>query len=113
MACFMAPKRLSTYLANQRATAHSARTAALDELTTPVRRDELPPDPHERIADLTVTLRAMWTMLEERGATREDVHQRIAEIRASGEASTATRCHGCDSVVEPGRATCQICGVPK
>lgn len=110
MPTFMAPKRLSEYVAGQRATAYSERTAALDELTAPVRRDNLPPDPHERIADLTLTLKAMWSMLEERGTTRDEVHQRIEEIRAAGNATTSVHCRSCDSVIEPGRATCQICG---
>ena len=109
----MAPNPLHDYLASQRSTAYSARMAAIDELMKPIRKEDFPPDPHERIADLLLTSSAMWSLLEERGVTREEVHQRIEEIREAQEAAAGpTRCSKCESVVGTGRSACQFCGEP-
>jgi hypothetical protein len=110
----MARNPLRTYVVDQRSTAYSARMAALEELTAPIRKEDLPPDPHERIANLLLSLDAMWSMLEERGVSRDDVHARIAEIRAerAALAGAPERCAHCDAVVGDGRVACQFCGQP-
>ena len=103
---------LNEFIAGQRSTAYSARMQAIEDLTKPIRREDLPPDPHERIADLMLSLNAMWSLLEERGVTRDDVHARIEEIRAEEEArrTAPQRCANCDSVIGEGRTACQFCG---
>ena len=105
---------LNEYLAGQRSTAHSARMEAIEDLTRPIRKEDLPPDPHERIADLMLSLNAMWSMLDERGVTREEVHARIEQIRTEQEQqrTAPARCSNCDSVVGEGRSACQFCGQP-
>ncbi len=113
-ATLMSGNPFNEYLAGQRSTAHTARMQAIEDATKPIRKEDLPPDPHERIADLLLSLNAMWSMLEERGVTREQVHARIAQIQAEQEQHHAApvRCTQCDSVIGEGRSSCQFCGHP-
>ena len=70
----------------------------------------------DRLDRLVLVLGAMWSLLEERGFTNDDLIARINEIdRADGLAdgrrfSGPSECASCGSKVAPGLTACQFCG---
>jgi hypothetical protein len=70
----------------------------------------------ERIDRLTLVVDALWSMLQERGYTDEDLAARIRAIDESDGTADGARtprprpCPKCESMVEPGRRTCAFCG---
>jgi hypothetical protein len=73
-------------------------------------------DLNERIDRLLLVVDALWSMLQERGYTDEDLAERIRTIDAQDGTMDGARkprprkCLQCDSMVEPGRRTCAFCG---
>lgn len=71
---------------------------------------------NEKVDNLGVIIKAMWSLLEEQGMTPDQLMDRIEQIQAedieaaAGGAPKASRCRSCDSMVAVGLAKCQICG---
>lgn len=69
-----------------------------------------------KVENLSIIVRALWSMLEEQGMTPEQLMDRIEKIHAEIEHEKndgipeAVRCNNCDSMVARGLAKCQICG---
>lgn len=75
-------------------------------------------DLSERIDRLILLTAAMWTILEEKGATEEDLIARVEQLDAADDivdgrlTARPTPCTKCDTLVAPGLTTCQYCGEP-
>ncbi|NOX22675.1 MAG: hypothetical protein GXP36_06245 [Actinobacteria bacterium] len=75
-------------------------------------------DLSERINRLVLMSAAMWSIMEENGATQEDLMARMEEIDAADGVldgrmtPKAHRCAKCDSMIAPGLRACQFCGEP-
>ena len=75
-------------------------------------------DVNERVDRLILVVDAMWSLLRDSGWTDEQLAERIRQIDlADGvedrrRTAQPTRCATCQSMVEPGRAACAICGSP-
>lgn len=69
-----------------------------------------------KVENLSVIVRALWSLLEEQGMTGEQLMDRIEKIHAEIEHEKndgipeAVRCDNCDSMVARGLPNCQICG---
>lgn len=69
-----------------------------------------------KVENLSVIVRALWSLLEEQGVTADQLMDRIESIHAEIERERndgipeAVPCHKCDSMVARGLAKCQICG---
>jgi hypothetical protein len=93
----------------------AARTASLDSGTSARLTRDIA-DMNDRIDRLLLVVDAMWSMLQERGYTDEDLAARIRAIdEHDGSADGARKprprpCPHCESMVEPGRKTCAFCG---
>jgi len=72
----------------------------------------------ERINRLVLLCAAMWSILEEGGATEEQLIARVQEIDAEDNVldgritAKPTPCGKCGTLVAPGLASCQFCGEP-
>jgi hypothetical protein len=90
-----------------------ARSAAVADGTIHTNRIE---DLNERIDSMAIILRALWSLLEERGLTSEQLMAKIDELdmldgTADGRMQrAAVDCPKCDSKVAPGLTNCQFCG---
>lgn len=90
-----------------------ARDAAVSAGTLHTNRIE---DANERIDELAIIIRAMWALMEEQGATAEQLMAKIEEIDledgvADGKATQLpVDCPSCDAKVSPGLTHCQYCG---
>ena len=75
-------------------------------------------DVNERVDQLMILVRAMWSLMEKQGLTPEDLEAEIDHLdQLDGVTDGAIRsapvpCHGCDSMVAPGLKACQFCGAP-
>jgi hypothetical protein len=73
---------------------------------------------NEKVDNLGVIIKAMWSLLEENGYTAEQLLDRIEEIElqrkteAEDGIPAASRCRKCDSMVAKGLPNCQYCGEP-
>jgi hypothetical protein len=71
---------------------------------------------NSKVENLSVIVRALWSLLEEQGMTGEQLMDRIEKIHAEIEHEKndgipeAVRCDNCDSMVARGLPNCQICG---
>lgn len=71
---------------------------------------------NEKVDNLGVIIKAMWSLLEEQGMTADQLMDRIEQIQAEDIKAAAdgvpkaARCRSCDSMVAIGLAKCQICG---
>lgn len=69
-----------------------------------------------KVENLSMIVRALWSLLEEQGMTADQLMDRIEKIHAEIEHEKndgipdAVRCDNCDSMVARGLANCQICG---
>ena len=90
-----------------------ARSAAVADGTIHTNRIE---DLNERIDAMAMIMRAMWSLLEEQGLTKEQLIAKIDELDLlDGTDDGQMRrgpidCPGCDSKVAPGLTKCQYCG---
>lgn len=90
-----------------------ARDAAVAAGTLHTNRIE---DANERIDELAIIVRAMWSLMEEQGMTPDQLVAKIEEIDledgvADGKVTQLpVDCPSCDSKVPPGLANCQYCG---
>lgn len=105
------------YAMGDRAAARAVQRAASIPSVSAVSVNDME-DISERINRLVLVCAAMWSILEETGATEEQLKARIAEIDASDNVldnqitARAARCAGCDSMIAPGLTACQFCGEP-
>ncbi|MCL1595470.1 MAG: hypothetical protein M3132_14055 [Actinomycetia bacterium] len=73
-------------------------------------------DLSERIDRLVLLTAAMWSILEENGATEAELIARVEELDSADAVldgkltAKPTPCSGCDTLVAPGLAACQYCG---
>jgi hypothetical protein len=71
---------------------------------------------NERVENLSLIVKAMWSLLEDNGYTGDQLMDRIERIQAQllAEAEdgipAATKCRSCDSMVANGLPNCQYCG---
>jgi hypothetical protein len=90
-----------------------ARSAAVADGTMHTNRIE---DLRERVDSMAIILRALVSLLEERGLSVDDLKKRIEELDLSDGTADgrvgqmAVDCPGCDSKVAPGLSKCQYCG---
>ena len=69
-----------------------------------------------RVDRLLLVVDAMWSLLRENGYSDEDLAARIRELDESDgvldgkRTQQPSRCPSCQSMVQPGRATCAFCG---
>lgn len=117
MALFMSVGFFFAYAMGQRAAANTVQRAASIPAHSSVSVDDIE-DLSERINRLVLMSAAMWSIMEENGATQEHLLQRIEEIDAADGVVDGTitakahRCADCDSMVAPGLTACQFCGEP-
>jgi hypothetical protein len=75
-------------------------------------------DLSERINRLVLMSAAMWSIMEDNGATEKELMTRMQEIDAADGVTDgrmtpqAHRCAKCDAMVAPGLTACQFCGEP-
>jgi len=73
-------------------------------------------DVNERVDQLMIVVRAMWSLMEKQGLTPQDLEAEIDHLdKLDGVADGAIRsgpvaCTSCDSMVAPGLKACQFCG---
>lgn len=90
-----------------------ARSASVGDATVHSNRIE---DLNERIDELAIIIRAMWSLLEEQGMTAEQLAAKLEEIDlqdgvADGRVTQQpVVCPSCDSRVPAGLTRCQFCG---
>ena len=90
-----------------------ARSAAVADGSLHTNRIE---DLNERLDSMAIILRALVSLLEERGLSADDLMAKIEELDlADGTADGRVKagpveCTGCDSKVPPGLTKCQYCG---
>ena len=71
---------------------------------------------NEKIENLGIILKAMWSLLEEQGYDSDQLMDRIEEFQAQRLAELndgvpdAVPCPSCSSMVSKGMPRCQICG---
>ena len=105
---------LSGYVLGQHGT-QSARLAALTAGRQGTSASEVLAL-EDRLDRLVLVIGAMWSLLEERGFSNDDLIARIEEIdRADGLAdgrrvTGPSECQSCGSKVAPGLSACQFCG---
>ena len=105
---------LSGYVLGQQGT-QSARLAALTAGRQGTSTSEVLAL-EDRLDRLVLVIGAMWSLLEERGFTNDDLIARIHEIdKADGLAdgrrvTGPSDCRECGSKVAPGLQACQFCG---
>ncbi len=93
--------------------ANLARDAAVSDGTMHSNRIE---DLRERVDAMAMIMRAMWSLMEEQGLTREQLIAKLDELdRLDGTVDGQMRrgpvdCPSCDSKVAPGLTKCQYCG---
>jgi hypothetical protein len=93
----------------------SARLASLSSAPSSGSRDDVL-DLHERVDRLVLAMDAMWSLLEERGFTADDLKARIAQIDATDGVVDGRRtpqpglCSRCGAKVAVGLPACQFCG---
>ncbi len=86
--------------------------------SVPTNRTDQVADVNDRVDRLLLVVEAMWSLLRESGYDDEDLRAAIEQLdRADGVVDGRRRrrprpCPTCDSMVEPGRASCAICGHP-
>jgi hypothetical protein len=73
-------------------------------------------DVQERVDRLILVVDAMWSLLEERGFSDQQLRDRIRQIDGEDGESDGRRtrrpvpCRGCDAMVPVGLPSCQFCG---
>jgi RNase P subunit RPR2 len=103
------------YAMGEKAAANSALRAASIPSISGVSVDDME-DMSERIDRLVLLCAAMWSILEDGGATEEQLIARVREIDAADNVldgqitAKPTRCRKCETLVAPGLAACQFCG---
>ncbi len=71
---------------------------------------------NSKVENLSVIVRALWSLLEDQGVTADQLMDRIEKIHGEIEHEKndgipeAVRCDNCDSMVARGLSNCQICG---
>lgn len=101
------------------ATASRAATLARSAATADgLRNSNRVEDVNERLDQLMIVVRAMWSLMEKQGLTPQDLEAEIDHLdQLDGVADGAIRsapvpCSSCDSMVAPGLKACQFCGAP-
>ena len=86
------------------------------EVSQSSRHSERVEQVNEKVENIGVILRAMWSLLEETGLSADQLMDRIEEIEkqrheeANDGVPNATKCRSCDSMVAFGLPSCQYCG---
>jgi len=105
------------YAIGDRAAARTVQRAASIPSSSSISVNDME-DMSERINRLVLVCAAMWSILEETGATEGELKARIEEIDAQDNVldgqitAKASRCTKCDSMIAPGVTACQFCGQP-
>ena len=103
------------YAMGDRAAARAVQRAASIPSVSGVSVNDME-DISERVNRLVLLCAAMWSILEETGATEEQLKARIEEIDATDNVldgritARASQCTACDSMIAPGLTACQFCG---
>ena len=85
-----------------------ARSTAVGEASSQLGRIE---DLADEVDRLLVIVRAMWTLLEEKGFSPEELKAEIERIESRELAKPMpSDCPSCGSKVAPGLTACQFCG---
>lgn len=104
------------YSVASKGQARAASLARSMEATQSGKHSERVEQINERVENLGLIIKAMWSLLEENGYTGDQLMDRIERIQAQllAEAEdgipAATRCRSCDSMVANGLPNCQYCG---
>ncbi|MFV2000496.1 MAG: hypothetical protein ACC654_09060 [Acidimicrobiia bacterium] len=75
-------------------------------------------DLSDRIDRLVLLTAAMWSILQDTGATEEQLIERLAQIDAEDDirdgkiTAKPVPCTNCDTLIAPGLTACQYCGEP-
>jgi len=113
----MSVEFLLGYAMGDKAAASSAQRAASIPSISGVSVNDVE-DLSERVDRLVLLCAAMWSILEDGGATEEQLIARVHEIDAADNVldgqitAQPTPCRKCDTLVAPGLAACQYCGEP-
>jgi len=105
------------YAIGDRAAARAVQRAASIPSITSVSVTDIE-DLSERIDRLVLISAAMWSILEDNGATVEQLKARIEQIDSEDNVADGkltarpTPCTKCDSLIAPGLEACQYCGEP-
>jgi len=105
------------YAMGDRAAARAVQRAASIPSVSGVSVNDME-DISERINRLVLLCAAMWSILEDSGATEQQLKARIEEIDATDNVldgqitARSSRCAQCDSMIAPGLTSCQFCGEP-
>ncbi len=85
-----------------------ARSSAVGESAAQLGRIE---DLAEEVARLLVIVRAMWSLLEDKGFDPEELKTAIDDVESKAQIKPeAADCPECGSKVAPGLPACQLCG---
>ncbi len=105
------------YAMGEKTAANSALRAASIPSISGVSTNDVE-DLSERVDRLVLLCAAMWSILEDGGATEEQLIARVQEIDEADAVldgqitARPTPCRKCDTLVAPGLAACQYCGEP-
>jgi hypothetical protein len=104
------------YSAGTQGQARAASMARSMEAAQGSKHSERVEQVNEKVENLGLIIRAMWSLLEDNGYTGEQLMDRIEKIQAQERAElldgvpAATRCANCNSMVANGLPNCQYCG---
>ena len=111
----MSVEFLLGYAMGEKSAANSALRAASIPSVSGVSVNDTE-DLTERIDRLVLLCAAMWSILEDGGATEEQLIARVREIDAADNVldgqitAHPTPCRNCETLVAPGLTACQYCG---
>ena len=105
------------YAMGEKTAANSALRAASIPSISGVSTNDVE-DLSERVDRLVLLCAAMWSILEDGGATEDQLIARVREIDAADNVidgqitARPTPCRNCETLVAPGLVACQYCGEP-
>ena len=108
---------LFAYAMGEQAAARAAQRAASIPLVSSVSVGDVA-DVSERIDRLVLLCAAMWSILEDMGATEEQLMARVGEFDTADAVpdgritAKPIPCRNCDTLIAPGLTNCQFCGEP-
>lgn len=113
----MSVEFLLGYAMGEKTAANSALRAASIPSVSGVSVNDVE-DLSERVDRLVLLCAAMWSILEDGGATEEHLIARVREIDGADDivdgriTAKPIPCRKCDTLVAPGLTSCQYCGEP-